>query len=893
MPASQAAAAAAPNPKVDAARAAWLAGDVDGARARLAEAGDDPRAVALLARADALAGHRDALARDLARLPAAPVAAIAPDTTLVDFARWSVDGAYLATIAHAPDFHGYTLTVWDVVAGRDVLAVDADDGAFGTDPATRAPILIARRHAEDSLGAYDLQSGHLLWTAGGQRDSRFFAVVVDTHGVVTAVDDKGTLQQFDVATGKHLRALASDVRSAALQLSADGATALDAETLYALPAAGSQLTKLDELPAMTSANQIAAEDLAPDGQTTAVALASGEITIRGRDGTVVADLPAEPAPPKSFSLTYLRDGTLLVLENNHHVRHFDTTGKRIAELDLPADLQPVVYNKWLVLGRGGHVLARHGAELVVTNVAGDHVATVSRFGGATRAVGLAWTPDGKALTVAGLDQTSTSWTVATGAAVPGAAAEIRQAPLDLVAVNERIFMLDAKRHPIRFVEVGEEPRTFARGGRTLAAVGAGTTLHVFDATTAQGLGTVELGAPIGAIAVHPDGALVATAPERGGVEIWDLRSRTRLATLVVDGSLAALAPDGRFERSGSAGPRSAAEGGALVWRAGDVDLPDTTAPATDHLAATLLASRPAASAVATTPAPQLAPRGCLPAGSDTSYAAVSTQLEGDTLTYCLRAYGGDDPYCFAADLAAKTITPVAATVDGLFPRDTYIPGADDDVHYPAITKTDSGTGARICASATVCHDLPIAVDDATRDAISEDGALFAIDTQPTGKRHEAEIYDVASGKRIARFPIRYESTERNGGGDDVGSLAFFGHTLMTVTTPCAGPCSAGVLYDLHGKRLGPFAVEASEYSARLFHDDYYVLQSIDDSFVVQSATTGKILVQDKRTGWSAAITPTRIARAIGIDYEGKGGSVVAYNASGKVVEEMATPRCQK
>nr|HEX4316892.1 hypothetical protein [Kofleriaceae bacterium] len=880
----ESAATAAPNPQVIAARAAWSAGDLDGARSQLAAAGDDPRAVALVARLDALAGRRDAFAADVARLRTAPAAAIAIDTAEVSTAAWSRDGAWLATLAADPDYRGSSITIWDVVAGRDVLTLPGTQMAeFGVSPTTHTAIAVVRAYTE--LDAYALPSGARLWSLPNPPNQRGVFGYAISRGAILANDDHGTYTVIDLDTGAPRHAYAKGPATSALQISDDGHTLLAEDALLDVPASGSQLTLLDKIPSAGSgsADQLADYTLAPDGQTYAYALASGAITVRSRDGATLAAIPAVATPfaitaaAASPALRYLPDGTLIAFANQH-VRHLDRSGNRLAEFDLPAGLAPFAYGRWYGLGGAGELLAHRGDALEVVGVAGERAVTLSRFGGGTRAVGLAWTPDGKTLTALGMDKATASWTVATGTVATGAAARTDAKDGELAAIGDRVFVI-AGRRAVRYVEIagGGDIDGVSRAGGVLAAANDTPTLHLWNWDTAQGLGTIEAGGRIGPVAVQPGGGgLVALGLHRGGVELWDLRSRTRVATLAIAGSLSTLARDGRFDGS-TAG---------LVWRAGAVDLPEPPAAASPDLATTLFATRAPAVAIAPTAPAVVAPRGCLPA-TDARMTVYDVALVDTTVTYCLR--NNDDPYCFATDLGTGTTAPVSAPVEALVPEGYDF--GDGATHYPSVAHAQTPGDMAICASATSCRVLHVGAIDDERSALSDDGTLYAVDTtQHAAKRHAVDIYDVASGKRSHHFAFSYPRAD----ADDYGSLAFFGHALLAVSTPCAGPCGEGELYDLSGKDLGGLAMEATSYVAQPFHDGYFVMSSdVSGGFAIQSSLTGKVMVSDSRSFWAAAVTPTRIVRVIGVDYEGKGGGIVVYNAAGAVTEQLPLDRCTK
>ncbi len=159
------------------------------------------------------------------------------------------------------------------------------------------------------------------------------------------------------------------------------------------------------------------------------------------------------------------------------------------------------------------------------------------------------------------------------------------------------------------------------------------------------------------------------------------------------------------------------------------------------------------------PATATSARTCIPSDAN---AIIHMALTGTKLTFCLAARF-DNPYCFTADLDAKTIASARAPAAfGNITRLDTIDGARPG--RASIGPSPRGKQLTACTSdKTTCHDIP--VDPATIGdkamAVSDDATLVAIDirrprprdTQKTPGR--LETWDAVNGKKLASFVIEY------------------------------------------------------------------------------------------------------------------------------------------
>ena len=201
------------------------------------------------------------------------------------------------------------------------------------------------------------------------------------------------------------------------------------------------------------------------------------------------------------------------------------------------------------------------------------------------------------------------------------------------------------------------------------------------------------------------------------------------------------------------------------------------------------------------------------------------------------------------------------------------------VAVPAATIRPGAAGLAVCVGAA-CTTVPVDVAQDALRAVSSDGAIAAV----AGADGRVSTYDVATGKRIARFRPRYGTSDEDGAHE----LAFVGHALAAIAVPCAGPCGRATLYSARGQRLGPLPIEASEMMTRAIAGDAWLVTSIDDNLVIVDAATGKILVNRELGEYVATVAGTRVVVAVGGQVLGR---LVVLDAAGREVATVDAPRC--
>jgi hypothetical protein len=285
--------------------------------------------------------------------------------------------------------------------------------------------------------------------------------------------------------------------------------------------------------------------------------------------------------------------------------------------------------------------------------------------------------------------------------------------------------------------------------------------------------------------------------------------------------------------------------------------------------------------VARTPPP--APRGCLPIDRE-FMQSVWSSLSGDRLAYCLRAANAAAsaaPSCFEADLTAHTVVPAPVPPAVVAPRAAH---ADDVVSYPTAVRDEASGSVEVCTGPGACRKVPARAGRDPRLAISDDGTLLAIGNG----RNMVETWDVPAGKRIARFHARFGERGRDQGDSGMRMLSFFGHDVLAVFNPCAGPCGTATMYSARGQDLGPFPVEASEAGALRFHDDLWIATH-ERGFAIVDASTGTVLQHERADLADVVASEDHAVAVLGGDQVGK---VLVYDRTGQLAAELETPRCR-
>jgi WD40 repeat protein len=848
--------------RIAAGSAALLSGDRDRAISELERAGGSLRALALLSRAYVETGHAGDAERALKWARAIGKSngtlRLAHDTGAAKWATIADGGAYVLL---EDDRNGYTNTLWDVLGERPVKSMPDTASTFGRTERGEL-VMVTRARLGGGVVATDPATGVELW-----RDdkTRVTDAMADGHGRLWFLDADRDLGARSLADGTPTDYKLDVHTAVSFEISADASTAIVWNTLWDIV----PKKKLMDL-SLGDKREIRDESLSPDGSLIALA----NVTVPGYDPADLVVMNRDGSIARTFSFLanslarFQSDGTLLAADREGYARFDVHDGRELHR----GKLARVGY-----FDASGHALA----EAPWSVWAIDRDTRIAQLGGATALVNLAWTTGGMQLTgvPADDDHAKPSIDLLTGVALP-ARLDDDAAPLTPELIAKRVFLRDANHRAVRYLEAPVKLDHAAVGTKLCAASGEDGAIYLWDAESGEGLGSFGAGDRILSLALRPDDHTLAVARQTGGVELWDLGSRTSLVTLaIVDGVWFAFTADGRVEGD-------AAKTGALGWELGDERFPSVSLTPAHALVADALAHAPAPLAVTRTAAAVAPKRACI---ADYSLYPVHVALNGNVLSYCLTSYDVD-PYCFQVDLAADQQTPVTIDLDLLAHPDAR---PDDGPPTVAIVKQDDDGNTSVCLPDGTCHSVAQSfVSGASTDretlAVSDDGKYLA--RFGTGE-NTVDTLDVATGKQIAHFKVKYID---KGGGHE---LEFWSDDVLAISKTCAGPCSHAMIYDVHGRQLGPLATDSAErgneFGPVRFYDDVWAITGGEGTsgLVLQDAKTGRIVAHLAAPG-SDVIRAADSQRLVLLGSDKSAGDVVIIDRKGKVLKRIPAPTCR-
>jgi WD40 repeat protein len=290
--------------------------------------------------------------------------------------------------------------------------------------------------------------------------------------------------------------------------------------------------------------------ITPDGKQAAYVDSSDIHLIDIATGQTLAVFKADRSSPEA--LTFSADGTRLASadSNDSSVRIWDTAGKRPPLLLRSEDheVTSIAFSPdGRMLASGGEFAVRNGPNALRTvrtlrlwdPISGRRLRQFEGVADDGRVTALAFSPDGRLLARACMDNSVDLWDPATG---------------------QRVRRLRDKGE----IEIGTSGITFSHDGRFLATGSIEGSANVWEVSTGRRLGYCPEAHedPVTAIACSPDGTLAATGSYDCTVRIWELATGRQVRIMqghrrpVLD---VAWSSDGRSIASGSM------DGSVRVW----------------------------------------------------------------------------------------------------------------------------------------------------------------------------------------------------------------------------------------------------------------------------------------------------------------------------------------
>jgi WD40 repeat protein len=366
---------------------------------------------------------------------------------------------------------------------------------------------------------------------------------------------------------------------------------------------------------------------------------------------------------------------------------------------------------------------------------------------------------------------------------------------------------------------GLDSITWTPDGKTLATASYDTVSlwnHATGARLAKLVGPTQ----IHAVAIRPDGRVIAVGYRDGRVILWSVATGAQIATLQSTGELSAfvVTPDGAIDGTPD---------DALAWQVGTHVLPARTVFARQrvpNLLATRIAQIPhddAPRAHLAGSAPPPAPARCVPMVEAGQRAVRSSRISADEqhVHLCVDYfdYGRNrtimrrPAMCFDVDLATGKYEPAKPSVAEAL-------GEQPSTRTAKLVNNDAT--ARIC-DAGVCRDIAIKELDGHVSLSDGDNYIAASYHIRDTDREAVLVYEIATGKRTTQFI--------SSGGS---SISFVDDTLLENGTD---------LVDVHkGRKFATVPISVVMAPPAKVAGNVWAFVDVTGDIILQNVKTGRV-----------------------------------------------------